>query len=82
MFYYANQMNFSRDYKKTDLSKPRLEIMYDHVSSSENKVDKEVFNSTTYAKVNQEGKIVLSQKFKNYELIDRREIYNQINKKK
>ena len=79
VFYYGSQLDFSKNYKKTDLSQPRLEISYYGYSKGE--INENIFNSSVYVIATKSGKIKVSEKFKDYELVDRREISNKVNKK-
>jgi len=77
-FYYANQMNFSNDYHKTDLSQPKLEVAYTNYKSDI--IDEFIFDSSKFMKFSKNGNIKLSEKYSDYKVLDRRE--NNTHKKK
>ncbi|WP_157499498.1 hypothetical protein [Flavobacterium beibuense] len=69
VFYYNTAMNFSEDYKKNDLSYPRLEITFKDVNR--NAISAKQFD-TSKIFVLKGGKINLSAGYSNYQLIDQR----------
>jgi len=79
VFYLANRINFSKDFRKSDLSQPVLEVIYSEYTRNNNTENR--FNSSNYINISNSGKITLSDKIKGYELIDERRFSNKINKK-
>ena len=68
IFYYNTAVNFSKDYRSPDSHYPRLEVT--HSNYNRNPAAASVFNSKTYFIVSEKKKIILSERFKNYEIID------------
>ena len=77
VFYYNTQLNFAQDYKKQDLSNPRLEIVYSNYNNNE--VSSLNFNTDNFFTITKANKIVPSVVYKNYQIDDMR---NTINNKK
>jgi len=70
VFYLANRINFSKDFRKSDLSQPVLEVIYKDYTRNDNTENR--FNSSNYLNISNSGKITLSNKINGYELIDER----------
>lgn len=69
VFYYSTAMNFSNDYTKKDIHKPKLEIEFSKTSRKD--IAHEKFDTTPYITITKKG-LKLSEKFSSYELIDQR----------
>jgi len=80
VFFYANKLDFSKDYKVSDLSQPRLEIIYSAYNTK--KIETKTFSSVKYIKSITPSNIILSKKLEGYELMDKREFSNKIHTKK
>ncbi len=70
VFFYANAINFSKDYKTTDIQTPRLEILYTDYSKKVS--DEHKFKTVTFLQIKKGAPVVLSPGLKGYELIDKR----------
>ncbi|MEL1244931.1 hypothetical protein AAEO56_11705 [Flavobacterium sp. DGU11] len=69
IFYYANAMDFSGDYRKQDMEYPRLEIIFG--KHSRENVPLALFDTSKYFTVANK-KVTLAARYRNYELIDHR----------
>lgn len=69
VFYYSTAINFSKDYTKRDVHKPKLEITFS--KASRESIAPGRFDTTPYITITKKG-IKLSEKFSSYELIDQR----------
>jgi hypothetical protein len=76
IFYYNTGINFSKEYKGTDINYPRLEVV--HSDYSRKAIPPSVFNTQNYLSFSGKNSIVLAQRFKKYEIIDQRIISNNI----
>jgi hypothetical protein len=74
VFYYNTATDFSKDYHKPELHYPRLEVSYSDFSR--NIISPSVFNSNTYFTTSGKKSVVLSQKLKNYGIVDQRNVAN------
>jgi hypothetical protein len=74
VFYYNTITNFSKDYRKPDGHYPRLEVNYSNFNR--NPISPSVFNSNTYFTSLGKKSVVLSQKLKNYGVVDQRSVAN------
>ena len=70
IFFYGEGVNFSNDYKKTDIQFPRLEVLYTHYNR--NLADENKFKTSSFLTIKVDGSIKLSSSLKDYELIDKR----------
>lgn len=75
VFYFNNNVDFSKSYNKQDLSSPRLEIEYN--GYSKNEVNQTLFNTNKFF-IEKLNKISPAALYKAYELIDKRAKKSQI----
>ena len=68
VFYYNTEVNFSTDYKKQNLSMPRLEIVYSNYNN--NPVDSSKMNVYSFFSISKNNKITATAKYKDYEVSD------------
>lgn len=74
-FYYNSGMDFSKDYRKSDIHYPKLEISYSDYARTP--VNASFFNAGNYLTASK-NQLVLAARYKNYEIIDNRAAYNNI----
>jgi len=75
VFYYNTGIDFAKNYKKSEIHYPRLEIIYD--SYNRNPVNANLFKMTTYfSSFGKEIKAI--DKLKNYEIADKRAVSHKI----
>lgn len=76
VFYYNTAVNFSNNYRKSDVHYPRLEVVYEGYNRKPLEVS--LFTIGKYYTVTANNTIVLSKAFKKYEVIDQRLTSNTI----
>lgn len=69
-FYHNTSHNFSKDYTKTDLSNPKLEILYTNYSSK--LTENQKLNTAYFFATGKNNSIVPTSAFKKYEITDNR----------
>lgn len=69
-FFYNSGINFSNDYRKQDISKPRLEISY--TNYNHNPVSAQLLNSASFYNLSKANKPMATARYKSYEIIDKR----------
>ncbi len=70
VFYYSEAVNFSKDYKKTDIHTPKLEITYTNYAREI--LEESTFETLNFLHFNTDKSPVLAANLKGYELLDRR----------
>lgn len=70
IFYYSESVNFSKDFSKTDINRPRLEISY----NTYNRVleNEKNFKTATFLQIKSNGSISPASRLRNYEVLDKR----------
>lgn len=74
VFYHSNSMNFSDNFRKSEISTPRLEVSYSNYS--QDPLDKNKLDTSLFLDFEESGKIVLKGNVKNYEVLDKRQGLN------
>lgn len=74
IFFYGNEINFSNDFRKPNNSNPRLEVSY--ANYSDTPINKNKFSTSSFLEIERSGTIVLSDKIKDYEVLDKRQGLN------
>ncbi len=69
-FFYNTGIDFSKDYRKQDVTHPRLEITY--TNYNHNPVSAQLLNTGLFVGIAKTNKPAATAKFKNYEIIDKR----------
>lgn len=80
VFYYNTGFNFSGNYREQQLTKPRLEIKYSGHTHQVSDLIK--INPKLYITIKEAGNVLLTPKYKNYEVIDNRTFSTNKNKAK
>lgn len=69
-FFYNTGIDFSKDYRKQDITNPRLEVTYSNYNH--NPIGAQLLNSGLFYSIPKTNKPVATAKYKNYEIIDKR----------
>jgi hypothetical protein len=77
VFYYNYEMNFSKDYTKSEMHMPRLVITF---SDYKDTIEEYKINSDLIFTESKSGQLILGQKYKTYELEDKRRKLNKTKK--
>lgn len=72
VFFYNTNMDFSKNYRKQELSTPRLEILYSNYTYTNTHSAK--INTAKFFIVNKENKVLATSAYKSYEVNDNRNI--------
>ena len=72
VFFYNTNMNFSKNYRKQELTTPRLEILYNNYTYKNIQLAK--LNTAKFFIVNKENKVLATSAYKSYEVNDNRNI--------
>jgi len=70
VFFYSESVNFSKDYKKSDIQTPKLEITYSNYNRD--LMDEKLFATSKFLQIKNDKSAVLSSSLKGYELLDKR----------
>jgi hypothetical protein len=70
VFFYNTGLDFSKDYRKSDVSQPRLEILYSKYDKNLPDVNK--LKNDFFISFNKQNKAIPSGNYKNYKIVDKR----------